>query len=159
MSGVDVLIVPHLVEGLVVLCRIADHVVLGDEAGVDTITGVETHLGLAALTLLGGDEHNAVCSTVTVDSGSCSILQDGHGLDVVGVDVGDCSFVRGAVNNDERRGACAHGTDTTDADGGCTAGRVAAGGNDLHTGGSTGKGAGHLGSQLLLDGLAVDHAC
>ena len=159
VAGVEVLVVPHLVEGLVVLCGIADHVVLGNQAGVDTVTGVKTHLGFAALTALGGDEDDAVGSTVTVDSGSGSILQDGHRLDIVGVDVGDGALVRGAVHDDKRGGARAHGADTADADGRAAAGRVTAGGDDLHTRGRAGEGTRHLGGQFLGDGLAAHHRC
>ena len=157
VTGVDVLVVPHLVEGLVVLGGIGDHVVLRDQAGVDAVASVETHLGLAALTLLGGDEDHTVCTTVTVDGGCGSILQDGHRLDIVGVDVGDGSLVRGAVHDDERGGAGAHGTDTADADGRGAAGRVTAGRDDLHARGRTGQGARHLGGQFLGDGLAADN--
>ena len=45
--------------------------------------GSEVHLWLTLLTLLGGDDNHTVRCTRTVDSGSRSILEDSHVLDVV----------------------------------------------------------------------------
>ena len=157
MAGIVVLAVHQLIISLIVLAGIGDHVVLRDKTAVGTEPRIEFHHCLASLALLGGDEDDAVCSAVSVDGGSRSILEDGHGLDVVRVDVGDGSAVGSAVNHDERAVACAKRSDTTDADGRGAAGRVTGGGDDLDTRGGACEGVGHTGGDLLLDLLALHH--
>ena len=155
MTGIQILVVQHGVVGLVVLTGIGDNVVLRDEAGVHAPTAVELHLGVAALTFLGGNNHNTVCTAVTINGAGGSILKNGHGLNILRVDVGDGAIVRNTVHNVERGVGGTHGTDTTDADrGSTTAGRVAAGGSYLHTRGGTGEGAGNAGGHFFLDDLS-----
>ena len=157
MTGILVLVVQPLEEGLVVQTGIGDHVVLGDQAGVDTETGVELDLRITGLTLLGGDDHNTVRAAVTIDGGGGSVLQDRHGFDVLRVDVGNGTIVRNAIHHDKRAVGSGHGTDTTDADRiSTTTCRVAAGAGNLHTRGSTGKSARYAGRNFLLDGLVVN---
>ena len=155
VTGIQILVVQHGVVGLVVLTGIGDNVVLRDEAGVHTPTAIELHLGVAGLTFLGGDNHNTVCTAVTINGAGGSILKNGHGLYILRVDVGDGAIVRNTVHNVERAVGGTHGTDTTDADrGSTTAGRVAAGGSYLHTRGSTCEGAGNAGGHFFLDDLS-----
>ena len=157
MAGIIILAVHQLIVSLIVLTGIGDNVVLRDETAVGAEPRIELHHSLASLALLGGDEDDAVCSAVSVDGGSRSILEDGHGLYVVRVDVGDGSAVGSAVNHDERAVACTQRADTTDADGRGAAGRVTGGGDDLDTGGGAREGVGHTGGDLLLDLLALHH--
>ena len=157
MAGILILVVQTLEEGLVVQSGIGDHVVLGNQAGVDTETGVELDLRITALTFLGGDDHDTVRTAVTINGGCGSVLQDGHGLDVLRVDVGNGTIIRNAIHHDKRAVGSGHGTDTTDADRiSTTTCRVAAGTGDLHTRGSTGKSARYAGRNFLLDCLVVN---
>ena len=73
---------------------------------------------LAFLTLLGGDEDDAVGGTGAVDGGGGSVLEDVDALDVAGVDavktvVGGTALY--TVDDEERRGL-ADGARTTDVD-------------------------------------------
>ena len=131
VTAIEVLVVHELIISLIVLGRIRNYIVIGNQAGVGTPTGVETHGSFTGLAFLGGDDNNTIGAAVTVNGGSSGILQDRHGLNVARVDVGDFSFIGNAIYNDERAGACIHGTDTTDADDGtatiiCTPGVVPA---------------------------------
>ena len=53
---------------------------------------------------------------MTVQGGGGGILQDGHGLDVGRVQVGDVAGVRHAIQHVERGGGAVDGSDTADAD-------------------------------------------
>ena len=156
VTGIQVLVVQHLVVHLIVLTGVGDDVVLGDQTGVHAPAAVELHRSVPALTLLGGDDHHAVGTAVTVNGRCGGVLQHGHGLDVLGVDVGNGTIVRHAVHNVQGRVGGTDGTDTADADGGSAAGRITTGGGHLHTGGGTRQGAGHAGGNLLFDGFGSD---
>ena len=158
VARVVIVVIHVLVVRLVVLARIRDHVVVGDQAAAGTDTGVELDDGVAGLGTLGGDEDDTVRTAVAVNGGSRSVLQDGHGLDVLRVDVGNGTLIRNTVNDDERGVGSRHGTDATDADGRRAGGRVTRAGNDLDTGGSSGEGVGDAGGQLFRDGFIV-HDC
>ena len=70
--------------------------------------------------LLGGDEDDTVGCAGTVDGCGGGVLQDLHGLDVVGGEVCDCiaAFAHGnAVNHVERVVGRGDGTGTANADG------------------------------------------
>ena len=154
----QVLVVQQLIIGFIVLARVGDHIVVGDQSAVGAEAGVELDLRVAG-TLLRGDQDDTVCTAVTVDGRCGSILQYGHRLDVVRVDVFDGAFERRAVNDDKRARAGAHGADTTDADRGAAARRVTGSGNDLDTRRSTCQGVCHVRGDLLLDFIALDHGC
>ena len=53
----------------------------------NTEVAVVAHRRLTVLTVLGGNQNNTIGTVRTVDSGSRGILQDFHGLDIVGVDI------------------------------------------------------------------------
>ena len=88
---------------------------------------------------------------MTINGRRGGVLQDGHGLNVLRVDVGDVAVVRHAVQHDERGGATGNGADTADADGAGIVGRVTAGRNHLHTRSSTGEGTGNIGGDFFLN--------
>ena len=111
--------------------------------------------GLAALTLLGGDHDHTVCSTGTVQRGGGRILQDGHRLDIGGVDGVQRTVVRHTIHNIQRVGHTGHGGDTTDLDAGVTA-RVTFVVHDLDTGGHTLQGLDETGTGNLVQLLSLD---
>ena len=89
---------------------------------LDTAVGLEFHGGLVPGTGFGGDHDDTAGSGRTVQGGGGSVLQDGDGLDVVGVEgaAGD------AVHHIERTGACGDGAGTADADVGVVTGLAGA---------------------------------
>ena len=93
------------------------------ECLLDTAAGLEIDLGLVLVTALGGNNDNTAGSCGTVESGSGSVLKDGEGFDVVGVE----ATAGNTVHNEQRTCACGDGTCTADADVGAgtrLAGRV-----------------------------------
>ena len=64
---------------------LVDEVVLLDSAARPTDGGTPRHLGATFLTLLRGDHHHTVGTTRTIQRTGRGILQDGHRLDVGGV--------------------------------------------------------------------------
>ena len=79
---------------------------------LDTAVGLEFHGGVVLGTALGRDDDDTAGGGRTVQGGGGSVLQDGDGLDVVGVEgtAGD------AVHHIERTRARGDGTGTADAD-------------------------------------------
>ena len=63
---------------------------------VERDTGGEVDLGLAALTLLGGDEHDTVGGAATVDGCGRGVFQHLDALDVLGVDT--CQTALGGLH-------------------------------------------------------------
>ena len=68
LASIDLRVVQLLISQLVVLSGIFDDVVLWNQARVATPLGVEADLGVLVAALLGGDKHNTVGTTGTVDS-------------------------------------------------------------------------------------------
>ena len=99
---------------------------------IHTLFHVKGDVQASSFGTLGGDEDNAVGSAVTVQGGRGGILQDGHALDVGGVQVGQVAAERNAVNYVQGGGGTVYGADTTDTDGRIrTGGAIVAG--DLNT--------------------------
>ena len=92
---------------------------------------VELDAGLAALAVLGGDEHHAVGTTRTVDGRRGGVLEDFNRLDVVGVDGVDVVGSH-TIDHIERVGVGMDGSGATDADLRVLA-RLAGGRTDLDT--------------------------
>ena len=103
--------------------------------------------------LLGRDEDDAVRTAGTVDSGGCTILQDGDGFDVLGGDVAEGS-ADDTVDDHERGVAAVDGGRATDL----VTGSVTAGvGVDVQTGDLTDdEGHGVRGGLVELFGLYAD---
>ena len=80
-----------------------------------TALDIVLDLGLAGLSLLGGDQDYTVCSTATVDGRCRCILEDFEGFDVVSVDGGGAG--RNTVDDVQRVITTLDGVDTTDTDG------------------------------------------
>ena len=118
LAIVDLRVVELLEVSLVVLTGISDHVVLRNQTAVRTPLGIELDLCLLVTTLLGGDQHNTVSTTCTVDGTGRSILQHGHRLYVVRVDRVQRTIVRHTIEHDQRAVTSRHRTDTTHADSG-----------------------------------------
>ena len=62
----------------------------------------DAHLACGLASVLCGDEHYTVRAPVSVDGAGSSVLQHGHGLDVIRVHVGDRSLE--AIDDDKRVG-------------------------------------------------------
>ena len=115
-------------------------VVLGDTTVVGTGGGAELDRHAALVALLGGDEDDTVGCAVAVQGGGGGILEDGHGLDVGRVEVGEVTAVGNSVDHVEGRGATVDGTVTADHDGRVGTG-VTEGAVDLHAGDGAFEGA------------------
>ena len=116
--------------------------------GLETPVSIELDRNLLAfLGALGGDNHNAVGTTGTVDGGGESILEDVNGLDLGGRNVVD-GFHREAVHDVEGAAVLGDGTAAADADLDIGV-RVTFRGHDGHTGHLTGERLRHGGHGLL----------
>ncbi len=91
-----------------------------------------------AAAFLGGDEDDAVGPTGTVDGGRCSILEYGHGFDVLGRDVADVA-ARHSVYDHQRLVAGLQGGCTAHLQRGVGVGVGGCRGHDVQTGHLTGK--------------------
>ena len=126
-----------------------------DGAGSDTPVALEADTGSAFGAMLGRDDHHTVCTTRTVERAGRCVLDDGHRLDVVGVQGVDAAIVRHAVHHVERVGGSVQGAETTNTDS-CAGTRLAGTGRRLDTGGHTVEGLGHIGDGPFLDLLGLD---
>ena len=153
IGGVDVVgefLAVHHLQGAVVLLRGEAAVV----ADADAVT-----LG----TLLGRDDDDAVGSAGTVDGGRGGVLQDGEGLDVVGVDRGEgvahegAAFLgdRDTVDDDERVVARGQRGAAADTEGRLGSG-FAGGGNDVQTRHLADEGLGGTGDRTAVDIVGLD---
>ena len=107
------------------------------------------------LAVLGGDHHNTVCTSGTVDGGGGSVLQNLDALDVGGVDeVGVVAHLH-TVHDIKRRGVAIDGTHTTDADGRLAVRSTVLLG-DHHTSCRALEGHGDVGRHPLHHGFLVD---
>ena len=136
---------------------------------------VEVHMDAAVLlTLLHGDEDDAVRAFGTVQGGRGSALQDGEVLDILHVDVGQTVGLdalvapvvgvvgiavthRHAVHDDERLAGTRDGGDTADVDGD-SAGGAARGGGHADAGGLTVEGGTQGRGDRVVQGFGADGA-
>ena len=86
----------------VILGGILDKIVILCGAGIEAPLGVDRNLGFAEFGTLGCDEDHTVGTAGTVKSIRCSVLEDGHRLDIVGVESIDVSSIRSSVDDYER---------------------------------------------------------
>ena len=129
-------------------------IVLGNTADAEALVDLDIEGHPLAAALLGGHEDDTVCCTVTVQCAGSGILEDGDGLDIVRVEVGD-AVERHTVDNVQRRRTCVDGAETADADSaGIT--RLTGSGGELHAGCRTFECVGHVGDRTALDLLVVE---
>ena len=130
-------------------------VILGDTTLVHTLVDADSHGGLVGVaTLLGGNQHNTVGCTVSIQGCRSGVLEDAHALDVDGVDLGDVAIKGNAINNIERSTRTGDATDTADADvGGCT--RLTVGIVHLDTRGTTLESGSYRRTDAVLDFLLI----
>ncbi len=88
------------------------------EGLLDTAAGLELYGSFVLVAALGGDHNDTAGCSGTVQSGGGSVLKDGDGLDVVGVE----AAAGNTVHHIQRTCACGDGAGTTDADVGVVAG-------------------------------------
>ncbi len=113
--------------------------------------GLEIHSGLVAPGTLGGDDDDTAGSCGTVKCGGGSVLEDGEGLDIVGVETASCD----AVNDVQRACACIDGAGTADADvGACT--RLAGGVHNHNAGNLALEHIAHVGGRDVGEFLTGD---
>ena len=118
---------------LEIFARIGDDVILGDGAGVDTESRVDTDRGIIQAAALGRDENHAVGGARTVERVGRSVLRHGNRLDVGRVDVGQAALIGRAVEHDQRTVARIERTDAADIDRSIRTGLVG-GRSQLHAG-------------------------
>ena len=152
----DRLVVDGLVVGLVELLRVHGVVQL-QGVRVQTPLGVEGHLRVAGLAALGGDHDDAVRAAGAVQGVGGGVLEDGHRLDIGGVDEVQVAVIGHAVHDDERGGVGGIGTDTADGDGRGGA-QLAGGVVDLDTGHAAREGLGGVGDLGLGQFLGLHDA-
>ena len=122
IDSVAVGVVDTLPYVLVVLGSIVYGVDIVVTDRVPAPTALKGDFGLAALTLLGGDEHHAVGTTRTVEGGRGGVLEDRDRSDIVGVElregvlIGRVGLLGHTVDDDKGGGRGAvGGAYTTDA--------------------------------------------
>ena len=127
--------------------------------GVEAPAALEGDLGLAFGTALGGDQDDTVTGTGTIQGGGSRILEDGHGSDIVGIQlrqrvlIGGVGLLRDTVDDDQRcGGSTVRGADTTEADSHIITG-LSVNGSHLQTRGGTFQCTGNRGR--VLDGNDV----
>ena len=81
---------------------------------VESDGGVEGNLRAALVTTLGGNQHDAVSSLRSVNRSRSSILEDGEGLDLSGVDTQELGLVTLHTVDDVQRLGVVPGTRTAD---------------------------------------------
>ena len=133
---------------LVILRGRGDHVVLLQRFRVDAPLGVDRHDGVARLRLFGGDHNHAVGAAGAVQSVRSGVLEDGHRLDVVRVQVVQVAFIGHAIHNPERLLAGVDRTETADADRGGLA-EISRRAGGLHTGHAADQSRRHVGGLHL----------
>ena len=111
----DVGVVEHIIICLEELLGIGG-LVVPEPFLVHTPLRVESDLRVGGGRALGRDHNHAVRSTGSVEGVGGGILQDGHRLDVIGVDKAEVSVERHTIDNDKRLSAGGDGADTTDRD-------------------------------------------
>ena len=135
----------------------AEGLVAGQAALVHTLADAEVDIDFADfLGALGGDEHYAIGTLVAVKGAGCGVLEHGHGLDVLGVEVVDAGVVRHAVNYVERVVVAGHGAEAADTDLGLGTG-LADCVVDLYAGGVALEGGGDVADGSVLDFLGADN--
>ena len=102
--------------GLVVVARIPYVLIVAQGLAVQTVLGVEGYDGLGGFGSLGGDHDDTVGTAGAIKGVGGGILEDGHALDILRVDVVDVTAVRHAVNDIKGFLACRDGAETADAD-------------------------------------------
>ena len=132
-------------------------ITVGDDIGnvlgrLDGEVGGVSHLGLALLGFLRGDEHDAVRGTGSVDGRCGGVLQDRDGLDIVRVE-----HRRVALDTvDEDQGAAAvDGTGTTDVEVGGASG-LTVGQGDVEVGDGAFQHLGDVGGGASFEHFAGD---
>ena len=71
----------------VIHCGIRNDIVVLQSLGIDTDLCVKSNESLSGFCPLGGDHNNTVSTTGTIKGVGSSILENGHGLNVVGIDI------------------------------------------------------------------------
>ena len=146
--GLRIIAVERLEMRLVILRGRGDHVVLLQRFRVYAPLGVDRHDGVARLRLFGGDHNHAVGAAGAVQSVRSGVLEDGHRLDVVRVQVVQVAFIGHAVHNPERLLAGVDRTETADADRGGLA-EISRRAGGLHTGHAADQSRRHVGGLHL----------
>ena len=152
----DRLVVDSLIVGLVELLRIRSVVQL-QGVRVHAPLGIERDLRVTGLAALGGDHDHTVRAAGTVQRVGSGIFEDGHRLDIGGVDEVQVTVVRHAVHDNKRGRIGGIGTDTADGDGRGTA-QLAGGVVDLDTGHAACQGLGSVGDLCLGQLFGLHHA-
>ena len=149
-----VVVLDHIIEVFRPLVGI-QRFVTRDGAGGNTPIALETDRSGTFRTTFGGHDHHAVGATGAVQGAGGGVLDDGHRLDVVGVQCVDVTVVRHAVHHVERGGVGVEGTETTDAHG-CAGTRLSGTGGRLDTGCQAVEGFRHVGDGTFLNLLGLD---
>ena len=146
--GLRIIAVERLEMRLVILRGRGDHVVLLQRFRVYAPLGVDRHDGVARLRLFGGDHNHAVGAAGAVQSVRSGVLEYGHRLDVVRVQVVQVAFIGHAVHNPERLLAGVDRTEAADTNRGGRA-EVSRRAGGLHTRHAADQRRRHVGSLHL----------
>ena len=133
---------------LIVSGNARDVVVLLQGLDIDALFDVDGHHGIVGLAALGGDDDDTVGATGAVERIGGSVLEDGHALDISGIDAADGAVIRHAVDDIQRVLAGIQGAEATDADG--RSGPRSAGGLSQLDAGDLARKGGRDGAHLCL---------
>ncbi len=142
---------------LVVLCRIAYHVVVLQGARVPSVFGIESNLGVLSLFgLLGCYHDHTVGSACSVQGVRCRVLEYGHRLHIAGVDIVQVATVRCTIHDDKRVVLGIDRAESADAYRRIRT-RLSAVLRELHTGYGSGQSTRHVAHLCLLQFVCIEY--
>ena len=97
-------------------CRVIDVVIVLHCPGVHTPLGVHIEDRLAVAGSLGGNHHDTVGASGTVEGIGSRVLEDCHGLDIARVEVVEVTRIRHSVHNPQRAVPRVEGAEASDTD-------------------------------------------
>ena len=116
---------------------------------------IEGNAALSGHPTLGGNNHDTIRTTRTINGGRRSILQNLHALNVFGIDTFQTGFTHHAIHDIKRFIALVDGVGTTNTNlDRATRNTVT---YYIYTGNTTLQGIAHLGNRLCLESLAIHH--
>jgi len=144
VSVIDLAVIQSFVESFVVHGRIFHNSVIGNSTAIVAPFCVHIHFGFLGRTSFGGNQHNTIGTTGTVNSVGCGVFQHTDAFDVLGIDRRHTAIKRSSVHNVQGSITGAHRADTANTDCSCVAGLTATGVNCLYTCNLAGQGIGNV---------------
>ena len=157
-AAVKIIVPQGIVMRLIENCRVIDVVIVLHCPGVHTPLGVHIEHRLAVTGSLGGNHHDTIGTSGTVESIGSRVLEDCHGLDIARVEVVEVSGIRHSVHNPQRAVPRIEGAEAPDTDFRIRT-RLSGSVGQLHTGHLSGQRLRYVGLLALRDVLGLDRSC